>query len=72
MSNKQYLGLVAVLVVAGAIAFYWYAYRPSQIRERCYAEAEFDQRAISQPDDAKRRDFINGYYADCLKRFGIE
>jgi hypothetical protein len=72
MSKKQYIGLIVLLLLAGASAFYWYSLRPAKIKERCYAKAEFDPRAVSEPSDLLRRAFINNYYDDCLKRFGIK
>ncbi len=66
--------LVAVLAVLVIIlgAFYWYSWRPTQIKQRCYAEAEFDKRATFENDDSKRQEFIDVYYKDCLLRFGVE
>lgn len=72
MNNKQYLGLVVLLVIVGAVAYYWYDLRPTKIKERCYAEAEFDRRAVMESDGAKRQEFINRYYEDCLMRFGLK
>lgn len=72
MSKKQYLGLMGLLVFMGAFAFYWFSYRPMQFKQMCFAEAEFDRRALNEPNDNKRQEFINGYYNDCLKRFGIK
>ncbi len=73
MTNKSlpYL-IIALLILFIAGSFYWFSYKPKQIREKCYAEAEFDQRAITNPDDASRSRFINQYYSDCLKRFGVK
>jgi hypothetical protein len=72
MSKKQYIGLIVVLLLAGAFAFYWYSWRPARIKGRCYAEAEFDPRVNKETSDLSRRAFINNYYDDCLKRFGIK
>lgn len=72
MSQKQFLTLVSLAAIIGATVFYWYAWRPTEIKERCYAEAEFDQRALSEANDNARRNFINGYYDDCIKKFGID
>jgi hypothetical protein len=63
------------LVLLVIFGFYWFAYRPTQISERCYAEAEFD--AVSVLDYSafggeSRQDHIDRYHQNCLKRFGLE
>ena len=65
-----WLAGLSLFVVVGA--FYWFEWRPNKIKERCSAEARFDIRAISEPDDNKRQEFINNYYDDCLMRFGLK
>jgi len=44
----------------------------SNIRERCFAEGELNQTAVSISDDSVRHKFINDYYSDCLHKFGLE
>lgn len=61
---------VGILLLAVG-AFYWYEYRPTQIKEMCSSEARFDSRAIGEPDDVARQSFIDSYYSDCLMRFGL-
>lgn len=62
---------IAIIVIFG-VAFYWFQWRPTQIRQRCFTEAEFDKRATNESNDIARREFINNYYDECLKRFGLE
>jgi predicted negative regulator of RcsB-dependent stress response len=62
--------LVALLTIGGA--FYWFQWRPSQIMQRCSAEARFDKRATLEFDEIKRQEFINSYYKDCLTQYGIK
>ena len=71
MNTKGLLALVLAVLVVG-VAFYWYEYKPRQIREACSADAHFDARASSEMDDVKRQAFINRYYDDCLMRFGLK
>jgi len=68
---KKYWWVIAIALLIGG-AFYWYKWRPSQIRQRCSAEARFDIRATLENDDYKRQEFINSYYEDCLMRFGLK
>lgn len=64
--------LILLITLLFSFAFYWYEYRPTKIKEKCSAEARFDQRAISELDDTKRDEFIKKYYDDCMMRFGIK
>jgi len=68
---KKYWWVVIILLIIG-FTFYWYEWRPSQIKQRCSAEARFDIRAALENDDNKRQEFINMYYEDCLMRFGLK
>lgn len=72
MSKNQYLGLIVLLVFVGALAFYWYEWRPTKIKQQCSAEARFDKRAIETTSDTLRQHFIDSYYEDCLMRFGLK
>lgn len=70
-TNHVAIIAAAVLIILGT-TFYWFAYRPSKLKQQCSAEARFDTRAISEPSDAKRQEFINTYYDDCLMRWGLK
>lgn len=75
MNQKGFAPIAIVLItlfIIIAMLFYWYEYRPTKIKERCSAEAHFDLRAISESSDAKRQEFIEIYYNDCLMRFGLK
>ena len=69
---KIYYGSIAVVAVAGLLAFYFLYYKPAQIRANCFAEAEFSLSAIKITDDAERQQFIDGDYRNCIHRFGLE
>ncbi|GMX57833.1 MAG: hypothetical protein YFSK_1630 [Candidatus Yanofskyibacterium parasiticum] len=62
--------VIAALTIAGY--FYWYAWRPNEIKQQCYTEAEFDKNSVLELDTAARQKLINNYYQDCLLRFGIK
>jgi len=36
---KQYWVIISLAVILLGVAFYWYSYRPSKIREMCASEA---------------------------------
>lgn len=69
---KKITPIVVLVIAVLALAFYWYEWKPTKIRQSCSAEAHFDTRAISEPDYNKRQEFINSYYKDCLIRFGLK
>jgi hypothetical protein len=69
--KNPWLFIILILAVGGGL-FYWYEYRPTEIKQVCSAEARFDQRAFKESDDTKRQAFINMYYDDCLMRFGLK
>lgn len=66
------IGLLTMLFISVAGAFYWYSYRPSQIKERCSAEAHVGLRILAEANDEKRQEMINTNYDDCLMRFGLK
>jgi len=70
--KKNYTIIAIITLCLVGVAFYWYEYRPSKIKQQCSAEARFDQRAIGESNDVKRQEFINMYYDDCLMRFGLK
>ena len=37
--NKTLIAVAVIIVVSMGVAFYWYEYRPSQIRATCEAQA---------------------------------
>ena len=69
---KENKFIIILLVITLGSAFYWYEWRPSKTRERCYAEAEFDRRSSLEFNDEVRNKFIDDYYRGCLKRFGLD
>lgn len=81
MDHKLLAGAV-VLALAGGL-FYWYEYRPSQIRSACAAQAEElaakDTKEIVSkflPGDLLGEGFFSvemrdNYYQACLQRNGL-
>lgn len=69
---KEYKGIIILILVVLAGAFYWFSYLPSKTRERCFAEGEFNQSNMSIVNDKERLSAIDSYYKACLHRFGIE
>lgn len=46
MNNKQYFGLVALLILAIAFVFYWYDLRPKEIKRECLIMKQSTEKEI--------------------------
>jgi len=64
--------MVFMIILLGAILFYWLQIRPSQIRKNCY------QWIIDQPGEIENdldwsgnRDTYNALYNSCLHKEGL-
>lgn len=72
MKNKGLLILVILGVVILGIAFYWYGYRPSQIKKECYNTARKKAIETSNLQDGKFEiEIYDGYYKLCLDQKGL-
>ncbi|MFA7385802.1 MAG: hypothetical protein WCZ99_02570 [Candidatus Paceibacterota bacterium] len=72
---KKYKELFIIGLIILGLAFYWYEYRPSQIKKECFNKArdfriEVNNKdiSISFEDLNKRYDFI---YKNCLRAEGL-
>lgn len=68
MNAKQYFGVVAILLIAGAGAFYWYGYKPSEIRKACFSESD----SYTNSNATTTMVWKAVKYENCLKRNGLE
>lgn len=62
------VGLIAIMIIFVAGAFYWYSWRPTQIKKRCFADANIRGGFTTL---GKSRVSVNADYEDCLLRFGL-
>ena len=73
---------VALILVTGALEFYWYGYRPKQIRAHCEAQAMVKASAKfrDKTNYDVQADYATGsylsedkeqYYASCLRGHGL-
>ncbi len=62
MSSKLYIFLIIILI----IAFYWFAYRPNQIKKECGEKAT----EFIKENGGSAKDF-NTFYDVCIKREGL-
>lgn len=71
MNKQSIVTICFTLLIILSVGFYWFQYRPSQIKSRCTAEAEFDTNILSISDAQARYKAIDDYYKLCLHRFGL-
>ncbi len=84
MGNRLIVTFATVILIAGAaLAFYWYEYRPSQIRAICEAQAaeqaaEFLKQIMGKqtyrglPDGLYSQAHKENFYLSCVRGNGLE
>ncbi len=70
MNYKSLNAVISLIILIAGFSFYWYSYRPSKIRAKCSANAEFSQ--IFNNNDDTRSQGIKDKYSTCLHNFGLE
>ncbi len=84
MSKKQYMGIIILAVTILGFAFYWYEYRPSQIKKECFAIAQEEAKELlkikaeisGEYKEAVERglslkDDVESIYKNCLRKKGL-
>ena len=75
---KQYKYIILIALIILGVSFYWFQYRPSQIRKGCSIQVEKMRK--SGKDSVGRhsvqisvgdREAINGAYNDCIRKSGL-
>lgn len=81
MKSLFKIGLVIIILAIIGGAFYWYSYRPIQIRKECYLFLQVGGGFIDEkqsdglpslktmPVPSEQRE---GFYRDCLRMNGLE
>jgi hypothetical protein len=84
MDNRSIVALGAVMLIVGlGLAFYWYEYRPSQIRATCETQsteqaAEFLREMMGKqapkglPKGLYSQANKEAYYLSCVREHGLE
>jgi hypothetical protein len=84
MNNRSVVAFGAVILIVGVgLAFYWYEYRPSQIRAACETQAteqavEFlrqimDKQASNRlPEGMYNQANKEAFYMSCVRQNGLE
>ncbi len=65
----KYWWIILILIIASSI-FYWYQYRPAQIRKDCMIKT--NQRGFTGLGVSKTQAQIDNDYTNCLRRNGLE
>ena len=68
MNKRQILIILTLFIAILAVAFYWYEWRPTQIRKNCYDSI------INNPfkTELEQQNESELQYQDCLKMNGLE
>jgi uncharacterized protein YxeA len=71
--NKKtiFIGLILLILILVGV-FYWYEWRPSQIRKNCYNSAVENPIRNPNATESERRSELNFIYQNCLKMEGLE
>jgi hypothetical protein len=84
MDSRSIVSLGALMImVSVGIAFYWYEYRPSQIRAACETQsteqaAEFLRQLMGKqapkrlPEGLYSQANKEAYYLSCIRKHGLE
>ncbi len=69
------VGLLVILIISIAGAFYWFEWKPNQIKKECYqqtiAKENYPNRGQNTYTSEERRN-IELNYQDCLRQYGLE
>jgi len=70
--DKKFTTITALVLVVVVGLFYWFAYRPSEIKKACYREARTVVDAISiDSNKEKYMDNYNNLYKLCVEKAGL-
>lgn len=75
MNKKTIVISLTLLVLILAGIFYWFEWRPSQIRKNCYDSAiknPFNNLKTFNDTESERRSELNFIYQNCLRMEGLE
>jgi len=84
MSKKQHIGTIILVVMILGFIFYWYEYRPSQIKKKCSIEAQDHAIDLTKTRAEMREEYKEGaerglylrddyeqIYKKCLREKGL-
>ena len=71
--NKKTIAILSILIIfiLGAI-FYWFQWRPTQIRKNCYNSAIKNPFKNPNATELERRSKLDFIYQNCLKMNGLK
>lgn len=75
MNNRLLIVVVAVFIIIIGFLFYWYEYRPQQIRKECNTQAYYDAGKTlgitEELNESQWQDRKEKLYKDCLRYNGL-
>jgi len=71
LNEYKYI-LLIILIILG-FSFYWYSYKPEQIRKKCYVDAYNSHYSVIQQvaTDKSVEELMDHSYKDCLLSSGL-
>ena len=68
------IGLLIIVIAITSGAFYWFYWRPGQIRKQCWEGQQYEKESLMRvnPGDETMIGLTEQYYKDCLRKFGLE
>lgn len=72
--NKQFYTITAIVLIILGLSFYWFEYRPKQIKKNCYNQAQQDYVSPSYATAVGKTEMEvkNDYYNSCIMSKGIK
>lgn len=82
MNNEKFIALILLAIVVFGTLFYWYSFRPSQIKKNCASNATLMKKekcpqngSLKIISEGKKIypdcETFNDYYSRCLKEKGL-
>lgn len=65
---KQYKYIIILTIIILCGAFYWYSYRPEQIRKKCFNETRGNTLILRNGME----ELQDSYYKDCIMSYGLK
>lgn len=72
MNKKTIIILSILIILISTGIFYWFQWRPTQIRKNCYNLAIKNPFKNPNATETERRSELNFVYQNCLKMNGLE
>lgn len=69
---KDFWLIIFVILLLTGLSFYWYEYRPSQIKKNCFVSTQENKNEIPKSLSTQQSiNFVEYQYDFCLKQNGL-